>query len=315
MSNGPSSPDVVSATFPVEHSTRVSSEAGSRSSIPRSASYTHLPEHGKAKATHEMYSISRSLSENVLSISQGNISRKSATKFGLGGTVKSRKSFRHLGSRKHRSRESDPQLAMSKLTLGEDNPSVVLPYEPETPKDEVVLDKARKTLSVTGSISNFARKSWIANSRSPSPSPGKRKSRKEIHTTPEATCDSSLPKFTQSSSVPVTETKNEKLDGTLNGRASRSPQRRNSDLSRKPKRPLSSILSKAPAFDAPLVPPIPKSFSVDKLPSFKSSTLSNIPPVPKSRSSERLQSMGVESPQKKDELWSTFRALDGEYQK
>nr|XP_023900365.1 UPF0592 membrane protein C7D4.03c-like [Quercus suber]POE50761.1 upf0592 membrane protein [Quercus suber] len=67
----------------------------------------------------------------------------------------------------------------------------------------------------------------------------------------------------------------------------------------------------------PPVPAMPKSFSTDRLPTFRL----NLPlpdraaPMPKIFSNERVTASGLANPKKKDELWSVFRALDGDYTK
>ncbi|KAF2139324.1 uncharacterized protein K452DRAFT_75290 [Aplosporella prunicola CBS 121167] len=78
---------------------------------------------------------------------------------------------------------------------------------------------------------------------------------------------------------------------------------------------------------SPTLPPIPrvssipsigKSFSTDRLPSLVRSPPSSdsIPPLPQLQiSSERLKTFTMEAPRKKDELWNTFRSLDSDYQK
>jgi hypothetical protein len=68
--------------------------------------------------------------------------------------------------------------------------------------------------------------------------------------------------------------------------------------------------------DAPAVPPLPRAFSTDKLPSYALSPTSptHIPPLPKNPSSDKLKGPKTE-PRKKDELWTVFRTLDGDLRK
>jgi hypothetical protein len=66
----------------------------------------------------------------------------------------------------------------------------------------------------------------------------------------------------------------------------------------------------------PAVPPLPKSFSTDRLPSFSHPppTPTHIPPLPRNISSEKLKG-GRTEPRKKDELWTVFRTLEGDLRK
>ncbi|KAK3708628.1 hypothetical protein LTR37_011350 [Vermiconidia calcicola] len=68
----------------------------------------------------------------------------------------------------------------------------------------------------------------------------------------------------------------------------------------------------------PAVPALPKSFSTDRLPSSQSGRLSPNSQVPMPRllsTSQRTTTSGLTMPRKKDELWSAFRALDGDFAK
>ncbi len=67
----------------------------------------------------------------------------------------------------------------------------------------------------------------------------------------------------------------------------------------------------------PPVPSLPKSFSTDRLPIFRATQVpqSRAAPVPRLVSSDQTASTGSILPKKKDELWTVFRTLDGEYVK
>jgi hypothetical protein len=76
-----------------------------------------------------------------------------------------------------------------------------------------------------------------------------------------------------------------------------------------------SVTSPASANEPP-VPPLPKSFSTDKLPSYVRSPTSpaHIPPLPQTISPDKLKGLKTE-PRKKDELWTVFRTLEGDLRK
>ena len=309
MSNGPIIPEAVST--PSNHALTSEAEKTHASSmLPRSASHTALVEAGSIKKRPERRDgIHRSLSENLLANTAGNVSRKDSVPRQSQDSVKSRRSLRRLGSTKDRptQKESGSQHTVSKFIVGTGTATEDPIARPRSSTKERTPDRELKTRSVTSSLSKFARKSWASASRSPSPSPSTRRSRKE----PDDAHDpaESFPKPTEISQGAQTYNAKATMNGTT---------RRNSILSKRPRRPLSSLLSKGhESPGTPSVPPIPKSYSTDKLPSLthKSSTLSNPPALPKSRSFERLNGKGTESPRKKDELWSVFRNLDGEFQK
>lgn len=319
MSNGSTLPGTLSTPAQAYPSLQVSGQDDTTATIPRSASYTQLPADAKVDATPERKSsLSRSFSENVLVNIQGNVSSQSSAKKRSEDASKARRgSLRRLGSSK-RQKDSDTQFTISKFTIGPDPSSEDLAEESKVRKDGTTQGTERKAPSVAGSISSLARKSWISKSRSPSPSPTKSRLRKETGPAAESThqINGSSPAVdVKTSSLSAAEVKDDAPNLPSNIHAKGSLSRRNSVLTRS-RRPLSSLLSKASPSEIPSVPPIPKSYSTDRLPlSSKQSTSSKTPTVPSSWSSERLQGLPAETPRRKDELWSVFRTLDGEYQK
>lgn len=309
----PATPNQVETSFPA------SDQANSPSTIPRSASYTQLPTDAKVDATPTRKpSLSRSFSENILANIQGNVSRQNSTRKGpVNASNSPRKSLRRLGSSK-RQKDPDTPVTIAKFALGPDLSSQDLPDEPQNPKDGTIQANVRKAPSVAESISTLARKSWISQSRSPSPSPTKTRRRKEtgLGTDSIRHVNGSGPAVDAKASSPsVAELPDNAPGSSSNGHAKGGISRRNSVLARS-RRPLSSFMGKASLPETPSVPPIPTSYSTDRLPlSSIQSTSSKPPAVPNSLSSERLQGQGTETPRKKDELWGAFRTLDGEYQK
>lgn len=298
---------------------QVSGQGDTTSTIPRSASYTQLSADAKVDATlGRKSSLSRSFSENVLVNIHGNVARQSSTNKGSEDGLKSRtRSLRRLGSSK-RQKDADTQSTVSNFTIGPDLSSQVFADESKIPKEGTTQSSERKAPLVAGPISSLAKKSWISKSRSPSPSPTKTKLRKETGPEVESThhVNGSSPAVdVKTSSLSAAEVNDDASNPSLHIHVKGSLSRRNSLLT-KSRRPLSSLLSKGPLSEIPSVPPIPTSYSTDRLPLSTIQSRSSKPPyVPKSRSSERLQGLGTETPRKKDELWSVFRTLDGEYQK
>ncbi|ORY10400.1 hypothetical protein BCR34DRAFT_602117 [Clohesyomyces aquaticus] len=96
-------------------------------------------------------------------------------------------------------------------------------------------------------------------------------------------------------------------------------------LSKKTKRPLSGIFSATPTPQQvtpaatnhiPAVPPLPKSFSTEKLPlnTHNPTSPTHTPPLPRNISHEKFKGVKTE-PRKKDELWTVFRTLEGDHRK
>ena len=317
MSNGSTLPGTPSTPVQADSLPSLCSQVDTTSTIPRSASYTQLPTGPKIDATPQRKpSLSRSFSENVLANIQGNVSRHASTKKGPEDGLKlSSRSIRRLGPSR-RQKDLDGPLTISTFAVGPDPSAHDLADESETRNDGKTQSTERKPPSIAGPISTLARKSWIGRSRSPSPSPTKTRVRKESGLGAESTrhVNGSTPAVdAKTSSVSAAKVTDDALDVPSNGHpVKKSLSRRNSVLSR---RPLSTLLSKASPSETPSVPPLPTSYSTDKLPLSSSLSLSSKPPVPKSCSSERLQGLGAETPRKKDELWGVFRTLDGEYQK
>ena len=317
MSNGSSSPGTVSTPVQADSSPPRSGQDDTTSTIPRSASYTQLPSAGKVDATPARKpSLSRSFSENVLATLHGNVSRQASTKKGPKDLKSPRRSLSRLGPSKWQ-KDPDKSFTVSKFVIGPDPSSQESADEPRTRESRTVQGTEHKAPAVAGPISSLARKSWISRSRSPSPSPAKKRLGKEIGLGAESTrqINGSSPVIDpKTSSLSTADGTNKAIDRSSNGNAKGSLSRRNSILIRS-RRPLSSILSKGPTSETPSVPPIPKSYSTDRLPLSSKQPISTKPPVPTSRSSERLQGQGAETPRRKDELWGVFRTLDGEYQK
>lgn len=201
---------------------------------------------------------------------------------------------------------AEPKITISQFTLSTTEDSSKFSSEADTKNKAIRADQVGKTRSVTSSVSRFARQSWIRPSRSPSPS--RRRAQERNGNGGDALGDH--PERDPLSTWAA--------DGSTNAASHTSGQPESESVRHtKSRRPLSSFISpKSSENRAPSVPPIPKSYSTDRLPSSSAHTSAEIPPnLPKSRSYERLQINVTESPKRKDDLWSAFRALDGDFQK
>ena len=163
-------------------------------------------------------------------------------------------------------------------------------------------DKAK---NVPESFATFARKTWISSSRSPSPV------RRNAFDEGESTTASSIRSVSSRKSMINPSQPTESISEIPVARFLRRQASRKS-LRQKAIGLQNGIvdvvdLGSANTSDSSL----PGSLS-DK----ESSTGSTeIPTIPKSGAKDKLSSFGKETPRKKDELWSAFRALDSDYQK
>ncbi|KAL9098876.1 MAG: hypothetical protein Q9163_005542 [Psora crenata] len=178
----------------------------------------------------------------------------------------------------------------------------------ETPGRQPDRQKVRR--SISGSISKIARRSWISASHSPFPSPSKDLPRQDRRAGLDTLGSPTRPLGDHNakssnnqhdeSSIPIlndTSSKNILQGGRL-------------------RRPLSALLSRNAETQTPLLPNTPKSLSAEKLPSldYKYSPF-GVPAVPRTSSIERFHNSSADTSRKKDELWSAFRNLDGEFHK
>lgn len=170
---------------------------------------------------------------------------------------------------------------------------------------------ATETNALSRQFTRLRRKSWKPMSRSPSP-----KKREAQDGTPGAGAPTGtgwgLSAARRKSFGLERRSTNDTEAGSV------TPIKKGTLLAKKPKKPL-SVLLKSPAEPIPSVPalpPLPKSFSTDRLPSLTRSIPSpeRVPPVPRNPSPDKSKGAKVEI-RKKDELWSVFRTLDSDFQK
>ena len=287
--------------------------------INQSASYVHLPSAAAVQEIDtvvEASSIKRTLSENVLSnlgngLPQRNGHSKTSDKAQL-------TKFNRLTRRKSKLFQKDSKIAISSFVVGDDQ---VVDDISRVPK-AVRGDSDGKSRSVSTTLSNFARKSWIRPSRSPSPN--ERKSvdhglRTQSPGTSRATTppDTTTPPEVKPSSSLPNEVLSNAFEGT-NGHVELL-QRKGTTAGKGPRRPLSAILgrSESSAKDSiPAVPSLPKSYSSDRLSSLANGQAAvSREQLPRINSADRSQKSLLDTPRRKDELWGNFRSLDVEFQK
>ena len=291
-----------------------------RTGLHQSASYVHLPSAVAVQETDTVFeasSIKRTLSENVLSnlgsgLPQRNGHSKTSDRAQL-------TKLNRLTRRKSKLFQKDPKIAISSFVVGDDQ---VVDDISHVPKAIVRGDPDSKSRSVSTTLSNFARKSWIRPSRSPSPN--KRKSIDHgLQTQSPGTSRTTTPPDT--TTPPEGEPSSSLSDGVLsNGVGGTNGhfellQRKGTTVAKGTRRPLSAILgrSESSAKDSiPAVPSLPKSYSFDKLSSLANGQAAGSrEQLPRINSADRSQKSLLDTPRKKDELWGNFRSLDVEFQK
>lgn len=312
MFNGPFHPKLVSnVTIGENPHNNMTDVSAPTSPIPRSASYTHLhPSEPTIDSPARRKSFRRSFSENVLanSSSLNNGLPKLPSKQPTSMALLRRKSSAKWHP-KSSPMESKPTL--SGFELGPDEEEHGIVKTADSKEHVAAQDRQRLRRSISGSISKLTRRSWIPApevSAVPLDKTHVGQDRSDLL----AAGNGQVRRHGESS--PAGRGEAWSSDGTV-GKGELL--RRESLLRRKSRRPLSALISKDIGNQLPSVPPIPKSFSTDKLqsPDYKGSitgmpTLTSAPLV-----LERAGATGTETPRKRDELWSVFRNLDGDYHK
>ena len=290
--------------FPLEPHQR------SRPSIPRSASSTTLPTATPSplQASREEGSgIKRNLSELVLTTLESRVQQQfSKPKPRLPRSVSESlpvASVETLGQ--------DPKIAISRIAVTERQSATNPARRPTTSGRRRPSDVEPKTRAISGPLRSFTRRSWYMPSRSPSPAPKDGNLDNDGTVTQNSVLQNgklSRPSSPNDEDIPAVP------------QIAKVHQRHGSVASRK--RPLSAVLGRpsTPFFDtSSQIPSLPKSVSTDRLPPtlheqlHRARTAGSSVSIPSSPST--LKSLALDTPRKKDELWSNFRSLDAEFQK
>ena len=201
---------------------------------------------------------------------------------------------------------------------------------------------SRPRAGTQNSFSRVKRRSWQSSpSRSPSP-PKKSTATKSTPIEPYIAGANGEPTFPEPAKLPRSKSFLKRMGSSksarkfdlrkdvgsdLQGEDGRPTSSGRSLLSRKKSRNAGSTWSGREDDDTPIppvpalphhVPSMPKSFSTDRLPTFRSHTpqFDRAAPAPRLVSSDRQASGGLTMPmRRRDELWSVFRTLDGDYTK
>lgn len=185
------------------------------------------------------------------------------------------------------------------------------PPVPSLPK----ASRENKTKTVSESFATFARKSWMTSSRSPSPS---RAAGKEVANNGQAGGESkpagSTTTPTHRKSVGLTPRLEKARPSRTDENLPKPTSRTSSTLMKMKQRP-QSVLMNLTNFNSTnsSASSLPSS-SMDNRSTPRTST-DKIPLVPIATSTEKLQSLGIEAPKRRDELWSAFRSIENDFSK
>ena len=203
-----------------------------------------------------------------------------------------------------------PKIAVSKFALIETPVEEDVSETYSTTDPPNTANTERKLRSKSSIRSLRTRTSWLMlGSRSPSPS-----SRKSLVDSPH---HASSPLSKPSEQVNNNSKSADVPAGASPPETDKVPslQRSNTQGILKAKRPLSAFLGKAKSTGPshPLAPPLPKSFSTDRLPSYGRHL--DAPDLPPAARRERPKPPPMDAPRRKDDLWTAFRQLDADFSK
>lgn len=309
---------------PKEYETKPSSPE--REELPRAASYTYLPQ-TKDQAVDAL-SLKGSFNEDDLMFHDTTEYIDSEQDYSSGGTSPENELDTTIDNRAGRGansragREEKASLSTQTSTSrphpargGKETLSRAL-----GPKDA----KAPTARRASESSKKLRRRTWLVASRAASPTNGAAEVRQVIDSAPTSPVKSPKPRERRmslrrrDSSKPIDKEKHSKKDDTLDPDHVQRPGVERNGTLRRASRPLSLLLSGSSDKSEsrpPPIPSLPKSYSTDRLPTLKNPSpgTEQVPPMPITISAEKL--LRADFGRKKDELWSVFRALDGEFQK
>lgn len=210
-----------------------------------------------------------------------------------------------------------PKSWIQKVKGSPERPSAPEPHN-TTPADAPPVPtisksiRDNKTKTVSESFATFARKSWMTSSRSPSPNRTPRKEMdKEGQSAEEANAPNDVPPTPRRSSG-----LGPKLEKVLSSKGTDSPPKSaktGSTLMRMKQRPQSVLMNLTTFASTNSSTSSLPSSSMDNR-STPRTSIDKIPPLPRAPSAEKLQSL-VDTPKRRDELWSAFRSIENDFSK
>ncbi|KAI9661198.1 MAG: hypothetical protein M1821_009525 [Bathelium mastoideum] len=288
-----------------------------REEFPRAASYTYLPQIRDAQL--DVGSLKRRLKDEEFMDSDAAKSVDSDQYYSSGGTSPENETDTTQSSQPSAKREDPviPQISMVRSRPKKEGDDDALTLQRHTQKD--ARTPVARRASEAGK--KLRRRTWLVGSRSTSPTKGNAEEKQAADSVPPSPAKSTKPRERRMSLRRRDSSKHREQENPSNTNetrgsdASQPPSVKRKGTLGKASRPSSLTLAEKSKSHPPPIPSLPKSFSTDRLPILKtpSSGTDRVPPVPRSISSEKL--LKTDFGRKKDELWSVFRTLDGEYQK
>ncbi|KAI9709717.1 MAG: hypothetical protein M1820_003119 [Bogoriella megaspora] len=286
--------------------------------LPRPASYTFLPQ--TQQAAIDIKSLKGSFTESELIPPDAADIVESEKYYSSGGSSPEKEADTLLGYGDKTGTREGANIKVSS-SLSSPNLRGVVSGTEESHARSVNVPVARKA-SESG---KKLKKTWIVGSRSSSPTKAPAQETGDGRSAPPSPAkaprlkDRRMSLRRRDSSKPAEiEKQNGKQDEAVINEVEMRPGLERKGTFRKASRPLSLLLSGSSDKNGdrrPPIPSLPKSFSSDRLPTLSSPpvVLERVPPLPRLTSSEKAAKSDM--PRKKDELWNSFRTLDGEYQK
>ncbi|KAH8591570.1 hypothetical protein B0O99DRAFT_631788 [Bisporella sp. PMI_857] len=281
--------------------------------FPRSASYTSVPAFGTSQCNTEK-PIYRVASAETIQSAEGNNGGKAEGEEQSPAKDETPKTER-IGRRK--SLVARPKSWIQRVSSAKGSPERRERSEPShtapsdiPPVPSISKSTRDKTKTVSESFATFARKSWIASSRSPSPGRkiGKDSEQESDNGDGPKPTAGSPPKSRRSSII------QHKIERPSPAKLAPSPpklSRPSSTFQKIKQRPQSVLMNFTTlASTNSSTSSLPRSSSDNR--STPRTSTDKVPPLP---TSEKLQTLHAESPPRRDELWSPFRSLENDFSK
>jgi hypothetical protein len=286
--------------------------------LPRSASFSCLPNLESQYSTdNDMYRVVSAEGPPAAS-PERNYKAKEGKEGKTGNrlTKEDRAKLERVGRRKSLVTRPKSWIQRVKGSPERHEPPEVVNTTPSNIPPVPLISKATrdKTKTVSESFATFAKKSWITSSRSPSPSrnrgqDGDQDEQMDVTSKNASTVSSSSPRRAM-----VTPKIEKPSPAKISGSPQKQPVRSSTTLSKIKSRP-QSVLMNFTTFNSAnsSTSSLPRS-SMDAKSTPRTST-DKIPSVPKNLSAEKIQSLGIDTPRKKDELLSAFKGLENDVSK
>ena len=285
--------------------------------LPRSASYTSIPTLDTPQFTKELYRVA-SVEASPAAKSENN--GKTAVEKQGGGAPPSKEEpgkQERTGRRKSlvarpKSWIQQRRSSTKASSDGHDNSEPPLELASDIPPVPSISKSTRdKTKAVSESFATFARRSWKASSRSPSPSRNLTKEKTPDELFGNYDMNASMVSTSSPRRLSIIQPKSEKTSPVKPASSPPKISRTSLTIQKIKQRPQSVLmnLTTFPSTNSS-TSSLPRS-STDNRSTPRTST-DKVPPVP---STDKPQAISLETPPRRDELWSAFRSIENDFTK